>query len=66
MLSPVSLYGVRLYHNNSILAPHVDRMPLVTSCISKFWNAVHIAVDVLEYILIYMLYCPLILLRLVQ
>ena len=36
MLSPVSLYGVRLYHNGSILAPHVDRMPLVTSCISKF------------------------------
>ena len=36
MLSPVSLYGVRLYHNNSILAPHVERMPLVTSAISKF------------------------------
>jgi prolyl 4-hydroxylase len=32
-LSPVSLYGIRLYHNNSILAPHVDRMPLVTSAI---------------------------------
>eukprot|EP00980_Cylindrotheca_fusiformis_P001760 scaffold405_cov132-Cylindrotheca_fusiformis.AAC.12 len=32
-LSPVSLYGVRLYHNGSILAPHVDRMPLVTSAI---------------------------------
>jgi prolyl 4-hydroxylase len=36
MLSPVSLYGIRLYHNNSILAPHVDRMPLVTSAISKY------------------------------
>lgn len=35
-LSPVSLYGVRLYHNGSILAPHVDRTPLVTSAISKF------------------------------
>jgi prolyl 4-hydroxylase len=34
-LSPVSLYGIRLYHNGSILAPHVDRMPLVTSAISK-------------------------------
>jgi prolyl 4-hydroxylase len=35
MLSPVSLYGIRVYHNNSILAPHVDRMPLVISAISK-------------------------------
>jgi prolyl 4-hydroxylase len=35
-LSPVSLYGIRIYHNNSILAPHVDRMPLVASCISKY------------------------------
>ena len=35
MLSPVSLYGIRLYLNNSILTPHVDRMPLVTSAISK-------------------------------
>jgi len=34
-LSPVSLYGIRVYHNGSILAPHVDRMPLVTSAISK-------------------------------
>lgn len=24
-LSPVSLYGIRLYHNNSILAPHVSQ-----------------------------------------
>jgi len=32
-LSPVSTYGIRLYHNKSILAPHVDRMPLVTSAI---------------------------------
>lgn len=32
-LSPVSMYGIRIYKNASILAPHVDRMPLVTSCI---------------------------------
>jgi hypothetical protein len=32
-LTGVSLYGIRLYHNNSILTPHVDRMPLVTSAI---------------------------------
>lgn len=35
-LSPVSLYGIRSYHNGSILAPHVDRMPLVTSAISTW------------------------------
>ena len=32
-LSPVSVYGVRIYPNRSILAPHVDRMPLVSSVI---------------------------------
>lgn len=32
-LSPVSTYGIRMYHNGSILAPHVDRMPLVASVI---------------------------------
>jgi prolyl 4-hydroxylase len=32
-LVPVSVYGIRIYNNQSILAPHVDRMPLVTSCI---------------------------------
>lgn len=32
-LSPVTMYGIREYRNNSILAPHVDRFPLVTSCI---------------------------------
>mmetsp|Transcript_20213 Transcript_20213/g.47339 ORF Transcript_20213/g.47339 Transcript_20213/m.47339 type:complete len:429 (-) Transcript_20213:1610-2896(-) len=32
-LSPVSTYGIRMYHNGSILAPHVDRMPLITSVI---------------------------------
>jgi hypothetical protein len=28
-----SVYGIRSYHNGSILAPHVDRLPLVTSAI---------------------------------
>jgi prolyl 4-hydroxylase len=28
-----SVYGIRLYHNQSILTPHVDRLPLVSSCI---------------------------------
>lgn len=32
-LKPVSTYGIRLYHNGSILTPHVDRMPLITSVI---------------------------------
>jgi prolyl 4-hydroxylase len=34
-LKPVSCYGIRVYHGGSILASHVDRMPLVTSMISK-------------------------------
>lgn len=32
-LSPCSIWGVRVYHNNSILTTHVDRNPLVTSAI---------------------------------
>lgn len=28
-----SVYGIRIYHNGSILAPHVDRLPLVSSAI---------------------------------
>eukprot|EP00542_Grammatophora_oceanica_P014012 CAMPEP_0194033644 /NCGR_PEP_ID=MMETSP0009_2-20130614/6250_1 /TAXON_ID=210454 /ORGANISM="Grammatophora oceanica, Strain CCMP 410" /LENGTH=434 /DNA_ID=CAMNT_0038674359 /DNA_START=204 /DNA_END=1508 /DNA_ORIENTATION=- len=32
-LAPCSMWGIRIYHNNSILAPHVDRNPLVTSAI---------------------------------
>lgn len=28
-----SVYGIRSYHNGSILAPHVDRLPLVSSAI---------------------------------
>lgn len=33
VLSPTSLYGVRIYTGGSVLAPHVDRNPLVTSVI---------------------------------
>jgi hypothetical protein len=32
-LKPCSLYGIRIYGNGSILAPHVDRLPLVSSAI---------------------------------
>ena len=32
-LQPCSLYGVRKYSSGSVLAPHVDRLPLVTSAI---------------------------------
>jgi hypothetical protein len=32
-IAPTSMYGVRIYTNNSILATHVDRLPLVSSCI---------------------------------
>jgi prolyl 4-hydroxylase len=32
-LTETSLYGIRVYKNNSILATHVDRLPLVSSCI---------------------------------
>lgn len=32
-LTPCSLYGIRIYQENSILAPHVDRLPLVSSAI---------------------------------
>lgn len=31
--SSTSVYGVRIYHNQSILTPHVDRLPLVSSAI---------------------------------
>lgn len=30
-LQPCSLYGIRVYHNNAIMMPHVDRLPLVVS-----------------------------------
>ena len=32
-LASTSVYGIRIYHNQSILAPHVDRLPLVSSAI---------------------------------
>lgn len=41
-LSPSSLYGVRVYTEGAVLAPHVDRMPLVISAI------VNVAQDVDE------------------
>lgn len=28
-----SIYGIRVYEEGAVLAPHVDRLPLVTSCI---------------------------------
>jgi prolyl 4-hydroxylase len=31
--SSTSVYGIRAYHNQSILTPHVDRLPLVSSAI---------------------------------
>uniref|UniRef100_A0A7S3JT78 Fe2OG dioxygenase domain-containing protein n=1 Tax=Aureoumbra lagunensis TaxID=44058 RepID=A0A7S3JT78_9STRA len=34
-LKPTSLYGIRIYGNGSILNPHVDRLPLVVSCIMQ-------------------------------
>ena len=41
-LSPSSLYGIRVYHEGAVLAPHVDRIPLVISAI------VNVAQDVEE------------------
>lgn len=32
-LQPCSLYGIRKYTEGAVLAPHVDRLPLVTSAI---------------------------------
>lgn len=32
-LRPTSMYGVRIYTDGAILATHVDRLPLVSSCI---------------------------------
>mmetsp|Transcript_3734 Transcript_3734/g.7143 ORF Transcript_3734/g.7143 Transcript_3734/m.7143 type:complete len:550 (+) Transcript_3734:102-1751(+) len=32
-LSPASMYGIRTYTKGAVLAPHVDRLPLVTSAI---------------------------------
>eukprot|EP00522_Entomoneis_paludosa_P006882 CAMPEP_0172440930 /NCGR_PEP_ID=MMETSP1065-20121228/1538_1 /TAXON_ID=265537 /ORGANISM="Amphiprora paludosa, Strain CCMP125" /LENGTH=444 /DNA_ID=CAMNT_0013190047 /DNA_START=54 /DNA_END=1388 /DNA_ORIENTATION=+ len=33
ILAPSSVYGIRVYKNNSILSPHVDRIPLICSAI---------------------------------
>ncbi|KAL7556635.1 hypothetical protein ACA910_014166 [Epithemia clementina (nom. ined.)] len=41
-LAGSSVYGIRLYHNQSILTPHVDRLPLVSSAI------INVAQDVEE------------------
>ena len=30
---PISMYGIRTYTEGAILSPHVDRLPLVSSCI---------------------------------
>jgi hypothetical protein len=32
-LTETSMYGIRVYKNKAVLATHLDRMPLVTSCI---------------------------------
>jgi len=42
-LIPASLYGIRIYREKSILAPHVDRLPLVISAI------VNVAQDVEDW-----------------
>jgi hypothetical protein len=39
-LDPVSLWGIRIYRNHSVLVPHVDRMPLIISAISKVLKCV--------------------------
>ncbi|KAI2501698.1 hypothetical protein MHU86_12766 [Fragilaria crotonensis] len=41
-LKPISQYGIRVYTDGAILNPHVDRLPLVSSCI------VNVAQDVDE------------------
>ena len=39
---PISQYGIRVYTRGAILSPHVDRLPLVSSCI------INVAQDVEE------------------
>ena len=41
-LEPISQYGIRMYTEGAVLSPHVDRLPLVSSCI------VNVAQDVDE------------------
>lgn len=38
-LKPTSMYGVRVYTEGAVLNPHVDRLPLVSSCIIKYVNS---------------------------
>lgn len=42
-LVPTSVYGIRVYQEGAVLAPHVDRLPLVTSAI------INVAQDVDEW-----------------
>lgn len=39
---PISMYGIRSYKRGAVLSPHVDRLPLVSSCI------INVAQDVEE------------------
>jgi prolyl 4-hydroxylase len=41
-ITPVSMYGIRVYGNGSVLVPHVDRLPLVASAM------INVAQDVEE------------------
>lgn len=41
-LKPSSLYGIRIYREGAVLAPHVDRLPLISSAI------INVAQDVEE------------------
>jgi hypothetical protein len=56
-LTPCSLYGVRVYKENSILATHVDRLPLVASAIINVDQDLDEPWYVIEYsILLLLLY----------
>jgi prolyl 4-hydroxylase len=39
-IKPTSLYGIREYTDGAILATHVDRLPLVSSCIINVYQEV--------------------------
>jgi hypothetical protein len=55
-LEPVSLWGIRIYRNSSVLVPHVDRMPLIISAISEYgifyscWNVIGLLHSILSLI----------------
>ena len=38
-LLPTSIYGIRLYRRGAILAPHVDRLPLVVSAVVNVFQS---------------------------